>query len=192
MHKLLLCVLMMTLSLTACGGAGEGREAEEMSLAIRGEYLEMTSWSADADITADYGRRVYQYRLTASAEGEEMTLTLSAPETVAGITARIRGKNSALEYDGLSVETGPLDGDGLTPVSAIPAMLEAARTGYITACSMEADCLRVDCGDPEGQRGQGREISLWFAQDTHALIRGEVLIDGFRAISCEFSNVSTG
>ena len=30
-----------------------------------------------------------------------------------------------LEYDGLAVETGPLNDQGLTPVSAIPALLVA-------------------------------------------------------------------
>lgn len=194
MRKLLFCVPMMTLLLlSACGAGPAGAsEAEKLSLAVRGEYLEMTNWSADAAITADYGQRVYQYELTAQLVGGEMTLTLSQPETVAGLTARISGKDSLLEYDGMSVETGPLDEDGLTPVSAIPALLEAARTGYITACTMEEEgtLLRLDCGDPERQPGVGRELSLWFDAEGRELVRGEIKIDGFRAILCEFSNVT--
>ena len=92
----------------------------------------------------------------------------------------------------MSVETGPLDEEGLTPVSAIPALLEAAKTGYITACAMEEEgtLLRLDCGDPESQPGAGREHSLWFDAQGRNLVRGEIKIDGFRAILCEFSNVS--
>ena len=189
MRKRLLCVLMTTLLLTGCGKAGVN-EAEELALTIRGEYLAMDSCAVQAAITADYGQRVYQYELAAAVNGEETLLTLSAPETVAGLTARIAGEDSRLEFDGLSVETGPLDGNGLTPVSSVSALLEAARSGYITACALEEEgaLLRMDCGDPTGSPGEGRETVLWFDAATHALVRGEVSVDGFRVIACEFTN----
>ena len=109
MRKLLFCVPMMILLLSACTGGAEGNEAEELALQIRGEYLAMSSCAGQAAITADYGQRVYQYELAVAVDGEETTLTLSAPDTVAGITARVTGQDGQLEYDGLSVETGPLE-----------------------------------------------------------------------------------
>ena len=189
MRKLLFCVPMMILLLAGCGKAG-GNEAEELALTIRGEYLAVEHCAAQASVTADYGQRVYEYEMAVSVDGEETVLTLSAPETVAGLTARITGEDSFLEFDGLSVETGPLDSSGLAPVSALPALLEAARSGYITACALEEDgaLLRVDCGDPTGSPGSGTETVLWFDTATHALVRGEVSVDGFRAILCEFSD----
>lgn len=189
MRKLLLCVLMTTLLLTGCGKAGVS-EAEELALTIRGEYLAMDGCAARAAITADYGQRVYRYEMAVAVSGEETVLTLSAPETVAGLSARLDGEESLLEFDGVSVETGPLDGNGLTPVSAVPALLEAAKSGYITACALEEDgtVLRVDCGDPAGSPGTGTETALWFDAATHALTRGEISSDGFRVILCEFSD----
>ena len=89
----------------------------------------------------------------------------------------------------MAVETGPLDSEGLTPVSAVPALLEAARSGYMRSCGLQEDgALRVDLGDPEGSPGTGREMALWFDPATHALLRGEIRVDGFRAILCEFSS----
>lgn len=188
MRKLLCCVPMMMLLLAGCGPAGVS-EAEELALAIRGEYLEMTSGTAQLTVTADYGRRVYRYEMTALWEGEETELTLTAPETVAGVVARSDGEDSQLEYSGVAVETGPLDSEGLTPVSAVPALLEAARSGYMRSCGFQEDgALRVDLGDPEGSPGTGREMALWFDPATHALLRGEIRVDGFRAILCEFSS----
>ncbi len=189
MRKRLFCVLMTTLLLTGCGKAG-GCGAEELALTIRGEYLAMEHCALQAAVTADYGQRVYQYEMAAAVTGQETVLTLSAPETVAGLTARITGEDSRLEFDGVCVETGPLDGNGLTPVSALPALLEAARSGYMTACALEEDgaVLRVDCGDPSGSPGTGSETVLWFDAATHALVKGEISVDGFRAILCEFSN----
>lgn len=189
MRRLLLCVPMMILLLAGCGPA-ETSEGEELALQIRGEYLEETPWTATAAITADYGQRVYQYELAAAWDGAETTLTLTAPETVAGMTARAAGGESFLEYDGTVLETGPLNGDGLTPVSAIPVLLETVRSGYITGITHdeEAGTLRVDCGDPEEKPGTGTEVSLWFDVDSHALVRGEISLDGFRVIQCEFTD----
>ena len=185
MRKLLLCVPMILL-LAGCSPA-KVSQAEELALTIRGEYLEMTGCSATLAMTADYGQRVYQYQMEAVVEGEDMTLTLTAPETVAGMTARFTGEEGQLEYDGVWTETGTLDQDGLTPVSAFPALLEAARSGYITACALseEENLLRVDCGDPTGSPGEGREMALWFDASTHALVKGEISVDGFRVILCE-------
>ena len=123
-RSLLICVLMMTLSLSACGGGGGGSEAEELALTIRGEYLAMTSCAAQAVVTADYGQRVYRYELSAAVNGEEALFTLTAPETVAGLTARIEEDEGWLEYDGAILETGELAPGGLTPMGAIPALLE--------------------------------------------------------------------
>lgn len=188
MRKRLICVLMTTLLLAGCGKAG-GNEAEELALTIRGEYLAMESCAIQASVTADYGQRVYEYEMAVAVNEEETVLTLSAPETVAGLTARLAGEESRLEFDGLSVDTGPMDEDGLTPVSAVPALLEAARSGYITACGLEGDgtLLRMDCGDPTGSLGSGTEYALWFDASTHILTKGEISVDGFRVILCEFS-----
>jgi len=87
------------------------------------------------------------------------------------------------------VETGALDEEGLTPVSSIPVLLEAAQSGYMTACLLEEEdtVLRMECGDPEGAADTGRVVTLWFDASTHALLRGEVSVDGFRAILCQWT-----
>ena len=56
MRKGLICVLMTTLLLAGCGGAGVS-EAEELALTIRGEYLSMENCAVQAAVTADYGQR---------------------------------------------------------------------------------------------------------------------------------------
>ena len=193
MRKRLLCVLMTALLLAGCGKAGVN-EAEELALTIRGEYLAMEQCAMRASVTADYGQRVYAYEMSAAVNGEETVLTLSVPETVAGLTARLAGAENRLEFDGVSVETGPLDPSGLSPVSSIPVLLEAARSGYMTACALEEEgtLLRVDCGDPAGTPGTGTETTLWFDASSHALVQGEISVDGFRVILCEFSDFTAG
>ena len=118
-----LCALMMTLALTltGCGIWSESGRAEECLSRIRGQYLEMTACSGHADITADYGQRVYQFGVDFSWQKEgDTVLTLTAPEMVAGVTARIRAGETALEFDGVILETGPLNAAGLSPVTPCP------------------------------------------------------------------------
>ena len=179
----------MILLLAGCSPA-KVSQAEELALGLRGEYLEMAACSAHLAVTADYGQRVYDYEMDAALEGEELTLTLTAPETVAGMTAHLSQGEGQLEYDGVWVETGTLDEDGLTPLGAFPAMLEAIRGGYITACSLEEEetLLRLDCGDPTASPGKGREVTLWLDVSTRNLVRGEIRVDGYRVIVCECTN----
>ena len=188
-RKLCCVPMIVLLFLTGCSGRASISEGEELALAIRGEFLEASVCTASAEVTADYGQRVCRYEMDVSVTEEETLLVITGPETVAGITARIRGEEGLLEYDGVSVETGILNQDGLTPVSSVPVLLEAVRSGYMISCMLdeESGLLRVDCGDPEGTPGQGVEITLWFEQSSHALIRGEIMNDGFRVIDCAFS-----
>ena len=71
MRKVLLCVPMILL-LSACGRPPGGvGEAEELALAIRGEYAALNTWTAQAEITADYGQRVYDYTVAAEFDGKQ-------------------------------------------------------------------------------------------------------------------------
>ena len=185
-----MCVLMMTLLLSACSAAGGESGPQEQALAIRGEYLEAAGCTARLNVTADYGQRVYTYTVDVTVAGEDTVLTVAAPEEVAGVTARLSGADSRLEYDGTVLETGPLDGEGLTPLGAVPALLESARSGFMDSCTTqllgERDTLCVACRNPEVPAGQGRETTLWFDSRSHALVRGEIAVDGYRVILCEF------
>lgn len=179
---------MMLLLLTGCGGGEEGETgAEALAVAIRGEYLAMTSYSLQAQVNADYGQRVYDFTLSVTWDGEETTVVIREPEMLAGVTARITGDEGTLEYEDLSLETGFLDEDGLSPVSALPALMEAARSQYIDRCTLADGVLEVHCADPAEKPGAGREVSLWFDAQTHVLTGGEISRDGRRVIACQIT-----
>ena len=180
-------VLLRLLLLTGCGE--KGAQADDLALAIRGEYLEMAGCSASLEVHADYGSRVYDYAMDAVWTGDGgLTLTLTAPEEVAGVTGRVLEGETALEFDGVYVETGPLDPSGLSPMDAFPALLTALREGYVAQSTLEEgeaeDVLHLTVRDAEGTPGQGREIQLWLGAESHALLRGEISSDGTVVLSC--------
>lgn len=190
----IVCALMMTLILlTGCSRREQSsiKSAEELALNIRTEYLAMTVCAGSVDITADYGQRVYEYSMDIRWHKDgETKLTVTAPENIAGITARIQDGNSYLEYSGASLETGVLSGTGLSPIEVVPAVLEYICSGYISASDFETEgdqtLLWFLCADPDCQPGAGIEAAFWFDPDSHALKQAEILSDGYCVVRCVF------
>lgn len=118
-------------------------------------------------------------------------MTVTTPENIAGITARIQNGKTALEYDGIRVETGELNAQGLSPMDALPALLTGVREGFLAECCLETtedgtEILHTVSRDPNAKPGSGMELQFWFHAETHALLRGEISQDGFTVIQCVF------
>ena len=200
MRRTLSCVLMMTLLLCGCKAGGGQESAEGLAARIRSEYLGLAGWAARADLTADYGQRVYEFSLDARWEKDgETVLTVTAPELIAGITARIGPKEAYLEYDGASLSTGALTGDGLTPLEAVPFLMEELTRGYMARCAFEGEgeeCrLRVEYRDADAPLGQGAGCTAWFCPDTHDLLGAELSWDGAVVLTArltDFTKERTG
>ena len=194
MRKLLPCVLMMTLLLSGCKAGGGGEESpENLAALIRGEYLNLTAWTATVSVTADYGQRVYDFVLDVSWEKDgETVLTVVEPELIAGITARLKEDGAYLEYDGASLSTGPLTGEGMTPLEAVPFLMGQLTSGDMARCVYEnwdgSQVLKVECRDPEGAEGAGSECALYFDPDDHGLLRAELSYDGAVVLTAEFTD----
>ena len=188
MRRLFACVLMMTL-LAACGPAGE--TPEDAAFQIQRRYREMAGCSATVDLTAEYGDRVYDFTVDAVCRKDgETVLTVTAPELIAGITARLAEGETVLEYDGAALSLGDLDGEGLTPVSAIPELFRQAASGNMAECSWadgEQTRLQALCRDPEAEENTGSEFLLVFDRDTQALLSAELSRDGVRVLTAQFS-----
>ena len=77
MRGLRFCAPMMTLALllTGCGG---GNDSDDLALSMRTHYLSMTGISATAEITADYGERVYQYTAQLSGDSGSGRMEITA------------------------------------------------------------------------------------------------------------------
>lgn len=191
MRRSISCVLMMILLLTACGMRTQD-DPDELAARIRTEYLSASGGSAAAEISADYGEQVFDFTVNADWEREgDLVLTVTAPEPVAGITARIRDGETCLEYDGMGLSLGALDGEGLTPVSALPALLERICTGYIARCSWFGEGaqreLRLLCRDPENAPEEGVEYLICIDPATHALTQAQVSVDGVLRLRVRFT-----
>ena len=192
MRKMLSCVLMMTLLLTGCANSRED-DPRQLASRIRAEYLSMTGWTTTADLTVSYDERVFNFTVDACWKKDgETVLTVTAPELLAGITARIEDGEGILEYDGAGLSVGLLDEEGLTPISVLPELMEHITTGYLAQCRWEGEgegrLLKVLCRDPEREEGEGTEFTIWFDPATYALLRAEVSVDGAMRLTAVFTD----
>lgn len=193
MRRLMSCVLMMTLLLAGCKAGGGGESAENLAAQIRAEYLALSGWSSTVDLTAEYSEKVFEFTVDVRWEREgETVLTVTAPDLIAGITARIAEGETVLEYDGAGISLGLLDGGGLTPVTAIPALMDAVQTGYMAESSFAeedgARRLKVVCRDPNLAPQEGTEYTLYFDVDTHALLGAEASVAGVTVLTARFTD----
>lgn len=191
MRRILSCVLMMTLLLCGCK-AGGGETPEEAALNLRDAYLGLAGWNGEADITASVGDKVFDFTLNVQWRREgETVLAITAPELLAGITARIAKGETVLEYDGAGLSLGLLDGKGLTAVSAVPWLMEQIDKGYMAKCvwAGEGDGqLQITFRDPEAKPGEGTEYLLAFDRESQALLSAEVSVDGTSVLTAGFRN----
>lgn len=181
-----LFAFFLLLTLTSC--APGGQTPEEAAEAIRAELSAAQTIQFTADISADYGDRVYSFGVSAVWQGDEGVITLSKPDIIAGVTVKLAEGGSTLSWSGAEVYTGEILPDGLSPVDAVPALLNVWREGLVTEAVRETlgdqDCLSVlhMVTDQVNAR-------TWFTEATGLPLRAELIFDGCTVITCDFYNV---
>lgn len=197
MRRCVVGALMMSLlCLTACGGGTGEMSGEELALQIRSEWLDMTGCVCHVDLTADYGERVFDCGLDVTWDRVTGgTLTVTQPELVAGLTARFSGKDVTLTYDGVSLETGPLTDEGISPLEAVPGFYKALTEGYMAVCDLDEETLQVTFRDYQSAPGEGLETTITFDAQTHVPQTGTLYWDGAAVLTAQvtgFQMMMTG
>lgn len=181
--------LMMSLLLLAGCAAGGGQEkqtGEELALARQKEFAGMTACTGRFALTADYGERAFE--CVVEATYDQVTggmLTIVEPELVKGVTARFSAGETALMYNGFSLETGPLTDEGIAPMEALPTLWRQIAQGYVAAVENGKGTLTVTYR-PDGQTpGTGLEAVVVFDAESRKPTTGELFWDGSRVVAVE-------
>ena len=186
LRKLAGGTLLLALLLTGCGDRQQ--QAQQQGVLLRGRYQSMAGWQGTFQVCAQLGEQAYEFALRGSGRQDgETVLTVTQPDWMAGVTARMGQDEAVLEYDGAGMSLGALNAQGLSPIAALPAMLEQVSQGYIARCSWQREgqetLLELFCRDPEREAGEGTEYVMWFQPDTYALRGGEIQVDGVTVLT---------
>ena len=127
--KRALPALLLAISLLLSGCAGKNEEKRFAAFSESLSQRETISFSAD--LRAEYAERTLEFSLDYERDAEGQTVSVRKPERISGIRAHIAPGSGTLEYEGLILDTGPLDPYGLTPMNALPKLVETLCTGHL-------------------------------------------------------------
>ena len=181
MRKFLVSVLMITLLLLS--GCGEREKRLESGFETFRDTLTVAeSVTARVELTVSSGATAADYAMTVAYDGRRTEMTLLAPEVLAGITAGAEMGQTSVEWGSLRLGAGPLDADGLTPVSAVPAMLEAMESGYVELLWWEEHYIAARL-----HIGETSVLTLWLEGDTLTPVTAEISSGGLTVMRCEIT-----
>lgn len=184
--KLLFLFPVLALLLAACGGTVGDRDREAF-LAVRTALLARESITLRANLRADYGDRVYDYRLSYTGGSEGGRLRVEEPLELAEVEVELEEGHARVRYGDLMLDTGALV-DRESPVQAFPLMIRAWLRGSVAECWQER-LDGVDCVAAEIHLGEvGAEDRLlcraWFRRDSGEPVYAELSKDGRVCVFC--------
>ena len=176
MRKALLFAPMLMLLLTACGGGGEKTDP---AAELQAQYAALGAATMEADVVCHYADELRTYTLLCAYTPEESTVTVLAPANLSGISATVADGKLHLNYEDVSLDAGGYSAAAISPVAALPRLMAAAGSGYLTEQSEETvgdrTCLRLACDLPDDE---STLYTTWFDQETLLPLRSEITADG--------------
>lgn len=178
---------LLLLFLTGCSGS---TKEMDKGLEFRSKLLQANEVCFVAKITADYGDKVYEFSMDCQADGKgDMTFTVTAPETIAGITGCITEDGGKLTFDDIALHIELLTDDQLSPVSAPWIFLKTLRSGYLTSAGMDGEYIRLTIDD--SYEDDALQLDIWI-NDQNLPERVEILYEGRNILSLVVSNFKIG
>ena len=175
MRKALIFAPMLIFLLTACGGGEETNETAQ----LQQQYAAVESATMEAEIVCHYDDEIRKYTLLCAYTPEKSTVTVLSPENLAGISAQVENGTLTLSYDDISLDAGTYSAAAVSPVVALPKLMEAAAWGYPAEQSEEMlgerSCIRLGCDLSDAP---GTLYTTWFDAQSLLPLRSEISVDG--------------
>ncbi len=167
-----------------CGCSVQQSELDP-ALKLRSK-LQTAGCRFDAEITADYGDKTYQFSLNCEADASgNVCFTILSPETISGITGKIDAEGGKLTFDETVLFFDMLADDQISPVSAPWVFLKTLRSGYLTSAGLEDGYLRLTIDDSYAD--DALQLDIWLGEGD-VPVRCEILHDDRRILSLNVVN----
>lgn len=118
----LLCLLCLC-------GCTFSRTVETDENGIREHYKTLSETRLRAEVQAEFPDRVSMYLLEYHFQRDgDGSITVIEPKSIAGVTVTLQSEETVLSVDEMRLETGTLDENGLSPISALPNLMKQWQT----------------------------------------------------------------
>ena len=122
---IMLLSILCVLPLTGCGAGREEARFERFRASLTDSAVTVT-----AEVTARDADTLSVFTLRCAETPEGCALEVLAPEEIAGVKARLADGEAKLQFDDLILPM-PQAADTVSPLMALPLVLQAARTGFL-------------------------------------------------------------
>lgn len=179
-----LAVLMTMLFLLTAGCKSESSPVQA-AVEFRAALVQAGGCSFRAEVTADFTDSVVSFTLDCQGEADGTTyLTVTAPETIAGITATVTDSGGTVTYDGMAMDFGLLANGNVIPAAA-PAIALCCWTGeYIAYAGQEEAGYRASYEKNFDEKRLN--VDTWF--ENGVPIYAEVCYNGTRILKMTISD----
>lgn len=144
MKKLCLTLIFLVF---LCGCTNRSKELET-GMALRSKLLKASSCTFDAELTADYGDKRFSFSMSCTGDDRgDLTFTVTAPESISGITGTVTQNSGKLTFDGTALQFDLMADGQVSPVSAPWVVLKTLRSGCITSACREDGAVRLSIDD---------------------------------------------
>lgn len=181
--KKVLVALIAVLFLMGCSRSGDDMSR---ALAIRERILKSDGSVFETIITADYGDKIFTFTMDCRTDSAgNLSFKVLEPQSIAGIEGQISHDGGKLTFDDkvLAFETMA---DGLiTPVSAPWVLINTLRSGYLSACGMDGEFLKILLDD--SYKEEALRLDVWI-DAMNIPFKTEILWKGSRVLSLDVKN----
>ena len=175
--------LCLCLFMSGCGAREFTRARDTVAERLAGaECLSFT-----ANLRAEYEHKTARFTLSYYEDSDGGKVTVLAPQLIAGVTARIEPGSTSLEYDGVCLGTGELDDFGLSPMSALPMLVQALREGGMNTGWSEGGFTVLEL-----QSCDELVCTVWFDGEAMTPQQAELASDGRVKVFVEISDWQEG
>lgn len=122
---IILLVLSVLLPLSACGAEREEARFDAFRAALTDAAVSVT-----AEVTARDGEDVTTFTLSCTETDAGCDIEVLAPEQIQGVRAHVASGEAQLQFDDLILPM-PQAQNVVSPLMALPMVLQAARTGHL-------------------------------------------------------------
>ena len=182
MRRLTASVLMISL-LLGLSGCGSGEALETRIDTLRTSLTGAEEITFTAELETDLGDEEFSCTLLCTVAGGELVMEVAEPELVAGVTARFDREKATLAFDGVELSVGLTQG-GCSPMTALPALLEALLSGHVTQVWTESGEGETELIAARIYRDESGCVLLWFDEKSMTPVYGELVIGDEAVVQC--------
>lgn len=176
----LVCILILM------SGCSSKNTELERGMALRSKLLSAERVYFDIEILADYGDKLHSFSMNCETDSlGNLTFTVTAPETISGITGAILQEGGKLTFDDVALQFDMMADDLLSPISAPWILMKTLRSGFLTSACTEEEQIRLTIDDSYEE--DALQLDIWL-DSSDLPSRAEILCDGRKILSLSVSN----